>query len=108
VAQTTDRPRVQCHNGASVTGRLCAVLDKLPNYELDWLREAADCEQLARDVRDRARKYELECLRQASDCMQLARDVQNRALVFHFLQMAKVWTSRAEQGPESSLGPVIH
>ena len=84
-----------------------AVSENVSKYERDCLHEAANCAQLATDVRDRALKYELECLRQASDCTQLARDVQNRALEIHFLQMAKVWTARAERGPESDLGETI-
>ena len=88
--------------------KLPTVSENLSQYERDCLHEAANCAQLANDVRDRARKYELECLRQASDCTQMAQDVQNRALEMHFLQMAKVWTARAERGPESYLGEVIH
>ena len=84
------------------------MFEKPQKSERDCLREAADCERLASEVRDRARNYELECLRQASDCTQLARDVQNRALELHFLQMAKVWTARAAQVPENSLGQRIH
>jgi hypothetical protein len=84
------------------------VLDKLANDELDGLSEAADGEQLASEVLDQARKYELECLRQVSDCAQLAREIQNRPLAMHFQQMAKVWTARAEQGPERCPGQAIH
>ena len=88
--------------------KLRAVSGKGSTYERDCLHEAANCAQLANDVRERARKYELECLRQASDCTQLARDVQNRALELHFLRMAIVWTARAERGPESDLDASIH
>ena len=61
---------------------------------------------------DNSRKYEQECMRLAGDCAQLASevhdrtlekdflasDIHNRELEIHFLQMAKVWTTRAEQG----------
>ena len=90
------------------TKKLLAVSGDMSTYEHDCLHEAANCAQLANDVRERARKYELECLRQASDCTQLARDVQNRALELHFLQMAIVWTARAERGPDSDLDASIH
>jgi hypothetical protein len=67
---------------------------------------------------DKSRKYELECMRLAADCAQLAgdihartlktwfpaSDVNSRALESHFLQMAKVWAERAEQGPYGHLG----
>lgn len=82
--------------------------ENVSKHERVCRNEAANCAQLANDVRDRARKYELECLRQASDCTELARDVQNRALEIHFLQMAQVWTARAEQGPEIGLDEVSH
>ena len=48
-----------------------------------------------------SRKYELECLRLASDCMQLACDVPSPALKSHFVRMAKVWQKLAEQGPDA-------
>jgi hypothetical protein len=56
-------------------------------YELECLRLAADCTQLAGQIHDRA-----------LDTKFLASDVHNRALEIHFLQMAKVWTARAEEG----------
>ena len=90
------------------TKKVPTVSEALAQFEHDCLQEAANCAQLANDVRERARLYELECLRQASDCTQLAQDVQNRALEIHFLHMAKVWTARAELGPENYLGKVIH
>jgi hypothetical protein len=66
-------------------------------------------------VPDKLQKYELECMRLAADCTQLASDVHNLELVTHFLaggvhnfaleshfrRMAKEWTARAEQGPDS-------
>lgn len=71
---------------------------------------------------DKSLKYELECIRLAADCTQLASEVHNRqlephflatdvhncALEIHFLQMAKVWTARAEQGPDGHYDEVIH
>ena len=39
------------------------------------------------------RKHELECMRMAADCMQLAGDVQNPALQSHFVRMARVWSN---------------
>jgi hypothetical protein len=73
-------------------------------------------------VSEESRKYELECLRLAADCTQLASDVHsreleqnflatdvhNRALEIHLLRMAKVWTARAEQGPYGHHDEVIH
>jgi hypothetical protein len=50
---------------------------------------------------EKLRKHDLECLRLASDCMQLAGDVRSSALQRHFLRMAKVWTAQAEQGPDA-------
>jgi hypothetical protein len=48
-----------------------------------------------------SRRYELECLRLASDCMQLACDVPNPALNSHFVRMAKVWQDLAERGSDA-------
>jgi hypothetical protein len=48
---------------------------------------------------EKSRKHDLECLRLASDCMQLAGEVRNPAWQRHFLRMAKVWTARAEGAP---------
>jgi hypothetical protein len=64
-----------------------------------------------------SQKYELECMRLAAECSQLATDVRNyaaegrflpddahnRGLVIHLLRMAKVWTVRAEEGPSDFL-----
>jgi hypothetical protein len=48
------------------------------------------------------RKRDLECLRLAADCRQLASDVQNADLRLGFLRMSEVWTSLAEQeGPNT-------
>jgi hypothetical protein len=44
------------------------------------------------------RKHDVECLRLAADCMQLAGDVGNPAWQRHFLLMAKHWTALAERG----------
>ena len=53
-------------------------------------------------VSDYARKHELECVRLASDCMQLAGEVDSPALQRHFLAMARAWTAEAEAGPADS------
>ena len=49
------------------------------------------------------RKHQLECLRLASDCMQLACEVPNPALQSHFVRMARVWQIQAEQGPSADI-----
>jgi hypothetical protein len=73
-------------------------------------------------VSDQSQKFELECMRLAADCTQLASDVHNRelekhflascvhnrALEIHFLRMAKVWTARAEQGSDGHYDEVVH
>jgi hypothetical protein len=73
------------------------VFDKSQKYELECMRLAADCTQLASDVHNR----EL-------DPHFLATDVINRALEIHFLKMAKVWTALAEQGPYGHYDETIH
>ena len=45
------------------------------------------------------REHELECMRLAASCMQLAGDVQSPALQSHFVRMARVWSDRAVRGP---------
>ena len=57
-----------------------------------------------------SRKRELECVRLASDCMQLAGEVDNPALRKHFLAMARAWTAEAENGPtgEEPMAPTAH
>jgi hypothetical protein len=52
------------------------------------MRLAADCNQLATEVHNRAIEGHF-----------LASDVHNRALENHLLRMATVWTARAEEGP---------
>ncbi len=47
------------------------------------------------------RKHELECVRMAADCMQLAGDVQNPTLQSHFARMAMVWSDLAVRGPNA-------
>src|SRR5712671_2219471 len=47
------------------------------------------------------RKHELECMRLASDCMQLAGDVDRPALRSHFIRMARVWTTLADRDPSA-------
>ena len=46
------------------------------------------------------RKRELECLRLASDCRQLAEAVPSPSLKSHYIEMAKTWTMLAEWGLE--------
>ena len=53
---------------------------------------------------DNMRKHELECMRLASDCMQLAGDVDRPALRSHFIRIARVWTTLADRDPSGS-GP---
>ncbi|GAB1715761.1 MAG: hypothetical protein NTAFB05_08030 [Nitrobacter sp.] len=48
---------------------------------------------------DNQRKHDLECLRLAADCRQLASDVDNPALQLRFRRMAKVWTGLTEREP---------
>jgi len=50
-------------------------------------------------------KYELECLRMASDCMQLACDFGNPAMQSHFVRLAREWELRAQQGPSADIEP---
>ena len=47
------------------------------------------------------RKHELECVRLAANCMQLADDVHSPALQSHFVRMAREWSSLAVQGPNA-------
>jgi hypothetical protein len=48
---------------------------------------------------DNSRKHALECMRLAADCMQLAGDVRSPTLQRHFLRMSRVWSAHAEPGP---------
>jgi hypothetical protein len=50
---------------------------------------------------DHIRKHELECMRLAAACMQLAADVRNPALQSHFLRMAEAWPILADRGPSA-------
>ena len=50
---------------------------------------------------DNMRKHELECMRLASDCMQLAGDVDPPALRSHFIRMARGWTTLADRDPSA-------
>jgi hypothetical protein len=52
---------------------------------------------------EKSRKHELECLRLASACMQLACDVPNPALQSHFVRMARVWQIQVEHGPSADI-----
>ena len=47
-------------------------------------------------------KHDVECMRLASDCMQLAGDVGG-PWQQHFLLMAKHWTALAERGPGAEI-----
>ena len=49
----------------------------------------------------RSLKHDLECLRLAAECKQLANDVPDPALRSHFLRMAEAWTTLAQQEPGS-------
>jgi hypothetical protein len=53
-------------------------------------------------VADDPNKYELECLRFAADCTQLARLVRNENLRRHFLRMADSWRAKVK-GSEAHL-----
>ncbi len=49
------------------------------------------------------RKHELECLRIAAACANLARDLENKpALQAHFSELADIWSELAETGPEAA------
>lgn len=47
---------------------------------------------------DNLRKLALERLRLAAECTQLAGEIRNPALQSYFIRMAGVWTAEAEQG----------
>ena len=66
-------------------------------YALECLRLAADFTQLAKDVRERELEENF-----------LASDVHGRALEIHLLGMAKLWTERAEKGPDVNHDPEIN
>lgn len=53
---------------------------------------------------DELRRHALECMRLAADCEQLARDVRDRDLATHFDEMAELWSSLAERGPGADIG----
>ena len=71
--------------------------DNSQRYELECLRLASDCNQLATEVHNRAVEGTF-----------LASDVHNRALEIHLLRMAAVWTTRAEEGPSGYLSQEIN
>jgi hypothetical protein len=52
-------------------------------------------------------KHDLECLRLASDCMQLASAVLSPALQSHLRSMARVWTALAGCEPDAD-APTWH
>jgi hypothetical protein len=49
----------------------------------------------------RLRKHSLACLRLAADCTQLAADVRRPAWQAHFMRMAEEWRSLAELEPSA-------
>jgi hypothetical protein len=55
---------------------------------------------------DILRKLALECLRLAADCAQVASDIRNPTLQSHFIRMADVWTTRAERGLDADTRPM--
>lgn len=52
---------------------------------------------------DSLRRRELECLRLAADCMQLAGAVRSSVLQAHFIRMARLWPILARQGPTANV-----
>ena len=46
------------------------------------------------------RKRELECMRLAADCMQLASQLRSPVLQSHFVRMACKWSTVAAEEPE--------
>ena len=50
---------------------------------------------------EKSRKHELDCLRLASDCRQLAFDVPGPALKSHFVRMAREFEALAAASPQS-------
>ena len=49
------------------------------------------------------RKRELECMRLAADCMELAGEIRNPALQSHFVRMAEEWSTLAVEGPNTDV-----
>jgi hypothetical protein len=49
---------------------------------------------------DNSRKIELECLRLAAECAQLASDLESSALQSHFFRMGRIWTAQADLGED--------
>ncbi|MGZ9083528.1 MAG: hypothetical protein ACXW3U_15735 [Rhodoplanes sp.] len=54
---------------------------------------------------DNLRKLALERLRLAAECTQLAGEIRNPALQSYFIRMAGVWTAEAEQGLRADTRP---
>lgn len=46
---------------------------------------------------DLLRKHDLECMRLATDCKQMAADIADPDLQAHFLRMAGMWTDLASR-----------
>ena len=55
---------------------------------------------LAMSDLDNSRKIELECLRLAAECAQLASDLESSALQSHFFRMGRIWTAQADMGED--------
>ena len=48
---------------------------------------------------DNSRKIELECLRLAAECAQLASDLE-KLLGAHFFRMGRIWTAQTDLGED--------
>ena len=57
---------------------------------------------------NRVRNFELECLRIAVSCSNMAADVTDPALKAHYLQMAKLWPILAKRGIGADIPAGIH
>jgi hypothetical protein len=88
---------MRCDDGASALSKRHSMSDDSQKYSLECLRLAADCTQLADNIHNRELETDF-----------LASDVHNRALEIHFLRMAKLWTERAERGPDGFSDQAVH
>lgn len=57
---------------------------------------------------DRTRSFELECMRMAADCLNMAADVSDPDLKAHFIGMAKLWPILASRGFNAEIPAGIH
>jgi hypothetical protein len=62
----------------------------------------------AMSVSNNLLKYDLECLRLAAECRQLASDITDPDLHSHFLRMAEVWTNLTNRAFSGDTGPEIN